>query len=331
MRVKFPRGPQRVFLDEVLRVTGATAADLASRIGVCARTVRDWRRERWQMDQRSLQRLCQATNTPLPDGITLLPEHWSVAKASRLGGRRHATLYGSPATAAGRSLGGRRSQQLFRMNPEYFQWRGVVARKALLKPPLSADLAEFVGIVLGDGGIRRWQVTVSCNQLDEAYAQYVGQLVTKLFGIDVGISVDCKNHTASVVISSVELVEFLKSIGLTVGNKVRQQVDLPSWVWQQHNFQVACLRGLMDTDGCVYQHSYRVNGKLYTYTKLAFTNYSRPLLSSTKRLFENLGLYPTLHKDNRRLYLHDSQAVRKYFAMVGTHSTRYQNRYDVTY
>lgn len=199
------------------------------------------------------------------------------------------------------------------------------------RPLLSADLAEFVGIVLGDGGITNRQVTISFNTLDAAYAAYVKQLVSKLFDIQASFSIDRIDHTLSLIASGVALVEILQGLGLKKGNKVEQQVDVPSWVWRRRDFQIACLRGLMDTDGCVFRHAYRVNGKVYTYTKLAFTNYSRPLLLSTKQLFETLGLAPTLHKDGRRLYLHDTKAVHRYFEVVGTHNPRYRQRYVVTH
>lgn len=327
MRVKFLLGQQQPFIEDVHRLTGASLSDIASRLGVCDRTVRDWRREKWQMDGRSFERLCQFAEVPHPKGVTWLPEHWSIPRASRIGGRRHIELHGNPGTPEGRSRGGRHSQQRFRSNPEYFRSLGVAVRKSVSRPPPSADLAEFVGIVLGDGSITSRQVTISFNVLDAEYAKHVTGLVSELFGVRSSSSIDQTDHTISVIASGVELVEVLQGLGLKRGNKVTQQVDVPAWVWQQRDFQIACLRGLMDTDGCVFRHTYRVNGKTYTYTKLAFTNYSRPLLLSAKQLFETLGLAPTLHKDGRRLYLHDTKAVHKYFELVGTHNPRYRHRY----
>ena len=86
MRVKFQPGQQRAFIEDVLRLTGTNITSLAGQIGVCGRTVWDWRREKWQMDDTSLDRLCQLASLPRPLSSILLPEHWSVAKASRLGG-----------------------------------------------------------------------------------------------------------------------------------------------------------------------------------------------------------------------------------------------------
>ena len=330
MRVRFSAGQQGFFLEVVQRLTGAETASLASQSGVCERTVRDWRREKWQMDERSLNRLCRFADLPRPR-VKVLPEHWSAPKASSLGGRRHIELYGNPGTPEGRSRGGRTAQERFRSNPEYFRSLGVAVRKRVTKPPLSADLAEFVGIVLGDGSITSRQVTISFNLLDAEYAEYVKRLVLRLFDIQARSNIDQTDHVISLISSGVELVELLEELGLRKGNKVRQQVDVPAWICQREEFQTACLRGLMDTDGCVFRHSYRVNGKMYTYTKLAFTNYSRPLLLSAKRFFEALGLAPTLHKDGRRLYLHNTKAVTEYFGLVGTRNPRYLQRYSRTY
>lgn len=277
MRVRFPSGQQRSFLEEVQRLTGASQANLADRIGVCARTLRDWQREQWQMDDRSLDRLCALANIPRPQQISLLPEHWSVPKASRIGGRRHAELYGSPGTAEGRSRGGRNSQKRFRANPGYYRLLGVAVRKKIKRPAHSAELAEFLGIMLGDGGITRYQAKISLKR----------------------------------------------------GHKIRNQVDVPEWIWSCAEYRIACLRGLMDTDGCVFYHRYRVNGKMYGYIKLCFTSYCRPLLDSAKRLFESLSLFPTVHRyDGHRLYLHDTMAARRYFEVVGTNNPRYRSRFE---
>jgi len=51
MRVRFPPGGQRTFLENVQRVIGVGVADLADALSLCARTIRDWRREQWQMDE----------------------------------------------------------------------------------------------------------------------------------------------------------------------------------------------------------------------------------------------------------------------------------------
>lgn len=329
MRVQFPSGQQRTFLEAVQRATGSTLTDLADAAGVCVRTMRDWRREKWQIDDRSLGHLCQLASIERPPQITLLPEHWSVHKASRIGGRRHVELYGAPGTPEGRSRGGRNAQKRFRSNPEYYRSLGVAVRKKVRRPAHSAELAEFIGIMLGDGGMTGYQVKISFNKvLDAEYADYVARLLTNLFGVIPGRVIDKEDNAMDLVVSRAELVEALESFGLKRGHKIRNQVDVPDWIWPRSEYRVACLRGLMDTDGCVFYHRYRVNGKMYGYIKLCFTSYCRPLLNSAKKLFESLSLFPTVHRyDGHRLYLHDTMAARRYFKLVGTSNPRYQSRF----
>ena len=205
------------------------------------------------MDERSLSQLCRLAKLPRPRRITLLSEHWSVQKASRLGGRRHVELYGNPGTAAGRARGGQNAQKRFRSNPEYFRQRGVAVRKEIVQPPRSADLAEWIGIVLGDGGMTRYQVTISLNHTLEAkYAEYVARLAARLFGLTSSWVVDRHDDALALIFSSVKLVELLERLGLRRGNKIRHRADIPSWIWEREEYRIACLRGLMDTDGCVY-------------------------------------------------------------------------------
>ena len=73
---------------------------------------------------------------------------------SRLGGLRRVELYGNPGTPEGRSTGGKRTIQLFRSNPELARSLGFAVRKEIRCPARSSELAEFVGILLGDGGVR---------------------------------------------------------------------------------------------------------------------------------------------------------------------------------
>ncbi len=212
--------------------------------------------------------------------------------------------------------------------PEWYRARGVAVRKTIRVPEYSEALAEFIGILLGDGGIRAYQVIVSLNKSHEAeYLQYVKQLIQRLFGVTASPYVDGNDDSVNLTVSSIRLVEWLEQIGMKRGNKVAQQVDVPSWIWQATAYQRGCLRGLVDTDGCFYRHRYRVNGQFYGYPKMCFVSYAKPLFQSARRLFATFGLSPTPHKDGRRLYLHEAAGVARYMVLVGTHNPYHQSRF----
>ena len=89
-------------------------------------------------------------------------------------------------------------------------------------------------------------------------------------------------------------------------------------------YSAACLRGLMDTDGGVFLHKYRVNGKIYSYKKICFTNRSVPLLDFVEETLLRLGFNPKkiLKVENKKVWLYNSNEVEEYLGLVGTSNQR---------
>jgi len=66
-------------------------------------------------------------------------------------------------------------------------------------------------------------------------------------------------NVVRILLSRVELVRHLHNLGLKIGNKVKQLLDIPDWIKVNPEYSKVCLRGLIDTDGCVFRHNYKVN------------------------------------------------------------------------
>ena len=216
----------------------------------------------------------------------------SYVQRGRLGALRRYELYGNPGTPEGRSKGGRRTCEFFRLHPDLARQRSFGTLKEIKRPPRSAELAKFIGIMLGDGSIRsKYQLTVSFNyKTDREFAEHVARLIKRLFAVEHIISKRKDSLGADIVISSASVIDFLLKQGLKAGNKVKNQVDIPAWIKSDMEFQKACLRGLVDTDGSLYCHRYKVNNKWYEYLKLDFTSCSKPLLRSVYAIFRIWGL-----------------------------------------
>jgi len=152
-RMVLRKNQQSKFLNRVGQYFDFDWAQIAKISNVCERSLRDWRRERNRISHAALLKLHKISNVPMPKVLKVLPEHWSVEKAGHIGALRHNELYGNPGTMEGRRKGGANSQTLFRLNPDYAKGIGVIIRKTIRKPRPSVKLAEFIGIVLGDGGI----------------------------------------------------------------------------------------------------------------------------------------------------------------------------------
>jgi len=256
--------------------------------------------------------------------VRILPEFWSTKKAAQLGALARYQLYGNPGTFEGRRRAGLLLQEKIRANPDLAkQWRVALA-KEIKHPPLSPLLAEFVGILLGDGGVRSaLQVTVSFNREKEmAYAHWIQGVVRRLFGLDSALSLRKDNLGGDVVVSSSQLVRYLAGItGLKPGNKLHGGLDVPEWIWGQRTYKISCLRGLMDTDGSLYLHRYQVNGRWYAYPKLCVASASSSLLSSIYRLFSELGFHPRM-TSNKLVFIDRTAESRRFYRVVGSRHKR---------
>jgi trans-aconitate methyltransferase len=90
----------------------------------------------------------------------------------------------------------------------------------------SNSLAEFVGIMLGDGHISHFQAIVTLGNKEGDYVKYVSELVNRVFKTQSRVTI--KNGIyKTVYVGSTELVNWLKKMGL-VHNKVNSQVDIPN-------------------------------------------------------------------------------------------------------
>ena len=179
----------------------------------------------------------------------------------------------------------------------------------------SGELAEFIGLILGDGHLTPTQVTVTLGKKDE-YVPYVINLIQNLFKIKPKHII--LNRGDSVVyFGSTVVVRWLISMGLAF-NKTKSQVDLPAWIFSRKIFMRRALRGLLDTDGSVYRLKFGV--------QISFTNESRPLLASVKKMFSKLGFRPSKISSNH-IYLTRRDDLGRFFKEVGFKNKKHQKRF----
>ncbi len=322
MRVFFLRGKQKEFIYTIL--SKISVKEAAALCNLSKRTIRDWRREKFSVDLNALRKLCKKTGVSFPSNIKLRDRYWYVGYGSSAGGIAVFKKYGR--------IGG---------DPEYrkkkwYEWwekkgkfidKSIFRRKPIKKPDKSTNLAEFVGIILGDGGISPRQVHITLhNKDDKEYIKFVCKLIRDLFQRIPSVNKHSNPLVSRIVISSMDLIDCLIELGLKMGNKVKQQVDIPDWIRQNKLYSIACVRGLVDTDGCVFTHRYKVNSKLYSYKKLSFTSYSRPLRKSVFNILKSNGLNPRLAQ-NRDVRLDSIKDMQRYFQFIGSHNPKHLNRY----
>ena len=190
-------------------------------------------------------------------------------------------------------------------------------RNDIIIPDKHSDkLAEFIGVLLGDGHITPTQVTVTLGTKEYEYVKYVARLMQSLFGVNAKILL-LKDGNHVVYIGSTEIVNWLLLMGLT-HNKVRDQVDIPKWIFSKKSYMRSALRGLWDTDGSVYNLKFGV--------QLSFTNRSKPLLVSVKKMLLNLNFNPS-KVGKEKIYLTKRENLIKFFKEVGFNNPKHKKRF----
>jgi hypothetical protein len=164
------------------------------------------------------------------------------------------------------------------------------------------ELAELLGIIYGDGGIGNpWQLVISLNSIsDVTYSNYVVGLIETIFSTKPVMRKRPNQNTLVIVLSSTTIVDFLITKGAIRGNKGLQADSIPLWIQKDLTFSRNFVRGLVDTDGCLYLHRHRIKEKSYISIGLCFTNSSPTFLKNINIVLQNHGLKTSITDKGRR-------------------------------
>lgn len=320
-RAIFQPGEQRKFIENVARKLCLPTSALASLLALNERTLRDWKREKYHMSFIHAQTLARKSRVRIPASVILLKWNERLEKIGSLGGKEFFQKYG----LVGMDETYRREQwdkwwnEVGKFKEHKILWKS----KPFRKPKKSAELAEFVGLMLGDGSISRYQLNVTLHRYDDYdYGVFVCDLIRKLFNVSPSITASKTCLVNDYRVCRVEMVKFcVDKLGLVVGCKVRQNIDIPDWVLKRKKYLIPCIRGLFDTDGCVIMHRYRVRGREYLYKKLGFTSHSRPLRLSYYWALNSFGIKARLAGYDVRV--DGQEAVLKFFKIIGSHNPKH--------
>lgn len=191
-------------------------------------------------------------------------------------------------------------------------------RNDIVLPEYSEDLAEFIGIMLGDGCLTHYQTAVTLGTKESEYVRYVQKLMEKLFCVSATIMTSKDSGYNVVYIGSTKISIWLQAMGL-VFNKVAAQVDVPTWVWNDKKYLGRFLRGFFDTDGSIY--------KLRFGMQVSLTNHSLPLLRSLRNMLITLE-YKASEVSAGRVYLTRKSDVIRFFEEIQPANTKHLRRFE---
>ena len=265
--------------------------------------------------------ISRKANIDLPGEIEIREPYWYVLKGARNGGLSACKKYGPLAYRNPQKR--QRNWQSWWDEKGKFLRNSVIRPKPITEPRESSDLAEFMGIFLGDGGLSERQLVITLCSDEKPYVKFVRNLMKKLFGVNPSVYQSKHERVIDVVISRTALVRFFQEkLKIRPGSKIRQKIDVPGWIKDNEKYRAPCLKGLFDTDGSIFIHKYKSKGKVYAYKRLGFTNRSLPLLESAKEMLDSLGVNNRL-AGRYDIRIEAKKDIDEFFSLVGTHNPKH--------
>ncbi len=192
-------------------------------------------------------------------------------------------------------------------------------------PNINKNLAEFVGILLGDGHLDPYTygIIITSGKIDNPYIKtHIPTLIKNLFNKEGKFKyLKYNGYSIQYYFYSKKIFYFLHKIcKVPYGKKINPKI--PENFFNNKKFLKACIRGLVDTDGGVYRHHKKS-------IQLAFYNSEKSLIYSVKKAFEILGFKPRLARDKHKyiIYLF-TEDVKKYFSEIGSNNLKNNLKYD---
>src|SRR3989344_2136306 len=210
--------------------------------------------------------------------------------------------------------------------------------KKITIPQKDEKLAELVGIILGDGNIyvrkgknsNNYQFRIVGDSIkDKEYlVGYVKPLIEQLFSISPRVRKHKSFNALFVIVDYKKVVEFLLSIGMHAGNKIDNQATIPTWIFENDLFLKACIRGLVDTDGSIYELKPHWPGLW----QICFTNKNETLLHDFRKALLKLGIGCSNifnYKEGKKaskVYITRKAELSKFYKEIGFSNTKHSKK-----
>ena len=179
-----------------------------------------------------------------------------------------------------------------------------------LKTPkeITSDLAEETGIHIGDGSMNFYknkrkikgvyQLRGHINDDRNHYKTRVKELYKKLYDFEPSMRIMKSTGVYGFQVWSDDLINFKnKTIKLPLGKK--GEIKIPKQFYKKEEFLIAVLRGIFDTDGCLYLQQRRKKSEVL-YPKMMFTTTSKMLAKQIEKIFGYFKIKVTKYNYKRK-------------------------------
>ena len=191
----------------------------------------------------------------------------------------------------------------------------------------SEELAEIIGIMLGDGNMYKKQYAVRVcgdKEEDKEYLLvHVKNMFEKVFGIETKEYYHPSQREIILYVYSKHVALNLEHYGLKPGNKKINKLAIPEWILENKNYIIPCVRGLMDTDGTVFAKNKNL--------KIELSSGIPPLQKSFVKAMKILGFnkkWTKSHGDVKRYGLYSNDDIKRFINIINFNNPKHKRKID---
>ncbi len=160
----------------------------------------------------------------------------------------------------------------------------------------SEELAEFVGVILGDGNISKFprteRLVIVGNSNNPGFISHYANIANKLFNKKPTI-MEVKYENATRI--SIYQKNISRRLHIPSGDRGKLNIKIPKWIWRRKLYLIKLLKGLFEAEGCLSIH-------LPTCTyNFQFSNKNKSILETVLKALKLLGYHPEIRPNSIRL------------------------------
>lgn len=171
------------------------------------------------------------------------------------------------------------------------------------------NLAELIGVILGDGHIRVYprteELSIFSNSNNPGFVKRYSMLVEKIFDKKPIANQHSGKNCIRIRIYQKHISDRL---GIPFSPRGKLKIPVPVWIFSNKKYIVRYLRGLYEAEG-----SYSIHLPTYTY-KVQFSNRNVSMLKNVFKLVSVLGFHP--HKSKNMIQLSKKDEVSKFIKLI---------------
>ena len=190
---------------------------------------------------------------------------------------------------------------------------------------INEDLAEFYGILIGDGCISKFKhqervhyaIRIDGNSLTDIqyYHNHLKTLIERIINREIKVKFRKEGNCIFIMFEYRDFALFLNDyLGFPFGKKGEILIDKEFMKNQQ--YLIAILRGLFDTDGCLYFT--KNNSKNRYYPIIEISSHSKALLNQLHRVLSELKFRVKISHFKDSVKLHGKDNLIKFMKFIGT-------------